>query len=63
MVPLHNGQAIIGGTMYEIQFISCLNMTCRIITLSQTLSTIRKYFVAIPIPDASSECITGRKND
>ena len=67
MVPLIHGQAIIGGCSYgneaqnKIYFLTCSNMICTISTLSQELSVPRAGFVAIPIPDSMSGCISGGK--
>ena len=71
MVPLANGQAIIGGetwaknnvanTIYAIRaniyFLTCTNLICTISTLSQELKNTRMQFVAIPLPDDISGCI------
>ena len=66
MVPLIHGQAIIGGYSYngaqnKIYFLTCSNMICIISTLSQELSVPRHDFVAIPITDSISGCISGGK--
>ena len=68
MVPLIHGQAIIGGNSgtgtqinEKIYFLTCSNMICTVSTLSQELSVPRHYFVAIPIPDSMSGCISGGK--
>ena len=65
MVELGNGQAIIGGFGYESQdkiyLFSCMDRNCSIHQLSQELSVPRYWFVAIPIPDTLSGCITGGK--
>ena len=75
MVQLVNGQAIIGGygdreygdpeydTDYQdkIYFFSCMNRNCSIHQLRQELSVPSAQFVAIPIPDTLSGCITGGK--
>ena len=64
MVQLGNGQAIIGGyssdKLHEkIYLFSCTDRNCYIHQLDQVLSVPRLWFVAIPIPDALSGCITG----
>ena len=66
MVQLGNGQAIIGGwgnflDQEKIYLFSCMNENCSIHQLDQTLSLPRYWFVAIPIPDTLSGCITGGK--
>ena len=67
MVPLIHGQAIIGGSsdgneaQNKIYFLTCSNMICTISTLSQELSVPRYWFVAIPILDSMSGCISGGK--
>ena len=65
MVQLGNGQAIIGGTSDgahdKIYLFSCMNKNCSIHQLDQVLSLPRYWFVAIPIPDTLSGCITGGK--
>ena len=68
MVPLIHGQALIGGqstsnvAQNKIYFLTCSNLICTISTLSQELSVPRYWFVAIPIPDSMSGCISGGKN-
>ena len=68
MVPLIHGQAVIGGysplngVQNKIHFITCANMICMISTLTQQLSAPIEGFVAIPIPDYLSGCISGGKN-
>ena len=70
MVPLSNGQAILGGIYFNrgsiehqiewnpnIYFLSCSNLECNIQTMTQTASFLATYFVAIPIPDDMSGCI------
>ena len=64
MVELGNGQAIIGGfgngkSQDKIYCFSCMNRNCSIHQLYQVLSVPRYWFVAIPIPDTLSGCITG----
>ena len=66
MVQLGNGQAIIGGfgsgTLNDkIHLFSCMNRNCSIHQLDQVLAVPRFWFVAIPIPDTLSGCITGGK--
>ena len=67
MVLLGKGLAIIGGygnvnAQDKIHLLSCMNRNCSISTLSQELSMPRYWFVAIPIPDTITGCITGGKN-
>ena len=69
MVPLSNGQAILGGTFFiygimdqrefnpNIYFLTCSNLECNIQTMTKTASFLATYFVAIPIPDDMSGCI------
>ena len=66
MVQLGNGQAIIGGFgngkyQDKIHLFSCTERNCSIHQLDQVLSVPSSVFVAIPIPDKLSGCITGRK--
>ena len=67
MVPLGIGQAIIGGFSQgygfqdKIYLFSCMDRNCLIHQLSQVLSVPMHWFVAIPIPDTLSGCITGGK--
>ena len=66
MVQLGNGLAIIGGygngnVQDKIHLFSCTNRNCFIHQLDQVLSLPRYMFVAIPIPDTLSGCITGGK--
>ena len=66
MVQLGNGLAIIGGygngnLQDKIHLFSCMNKNCSIHQLDQVLSLPRYWFVAIPIPDTLSGCITGGK--
>jgi hypothetical protein len=66
MVQLGNRQAIIGGFgngnfQDKIHLFSCTNRICSIYQLDQVLSLPRERFVAIPIPDTLSGCITGGK--
>ena len=69
MVPLSNGQAILGGIFFidgimdqaewnpNIYFLTCSNLECNIQTMTQTASFLATRFVAIPIPDDMSACI------
>ena len=65
MVPLSNGQAILGGINFKhqnewnpnIYFLTCSNLECNIQTMTQTASFLATSFVAIPIPDDMSGCI------
>ena len=65
MVQLGNGQAIIGGFgdgyQDKIHLFSCMNKNCSIHLLDQVLSLSKYMFIAIPIPDTLSGCITGGK--
>ena len=72
MVPLGLGQAIIGGVLYvdyghdnapnaKTFFVSCLQLSCDLKTLQQELSVPRAFFIAIPIPDSISGCISKSK--
>ena len=67
MVQLGNGQAIIGGfrngkVQDMIYLYTCKARNCSISILSQKLSVPRYRFVAIPISDTMSGCITGGEN-
>ena len=68
MVRLGNGQAILGGLstnnvhQAKIYSMTCSNRNCIISLLNRELSVPKGYFVAIPIPDTISGCITGGKN-
>ena len=72
MVPLGLGQAILGGrrntfsegnSQYQskIYHVTCLNHLCDIDTLRKELSVPRELFVAIPVPDCISGCISESK--
>ena len=62
MVQLGNRQAIIQGGFHDkIYLFSCMNKNYSIHQLDQVLSLPRYWFVAIPIPDTLSGCITGGK--
>ncbi len=63
MVALGLGQAVLGGlSSYEVQkkiyLITCSEQNFIISMLSQELSIRRSNFVAIPIPDSMSGCIS-----
>ena len=63
MVALGLGQAVLGGYAYsgyqkKIYLITCSEHICRISSLNQELSIPRSRFVAIPIPDSISGCIS-----
>ena len=67
MVRLGKGQAILGGVssngfQAKIYSMTCSNRNCIISLLNRELSVPKGYFVAIPIPDTMSGCITGGKN-
>ena len=69
MVPLSNGQAILGGNYFNkgtnqqvewnpnIYFLTCSNLECSIQTMTRTASFLATSFLAIPIPDDMSGCI------
>ena len=66
MVQLGNGQAMIGGidlnnVYFKIHLLSCINRNCSISTLNQELSVPRLWFLAIPIPDTITGCISQGK--
>ena len=70
MVRLGKGQAILGGRSYsndvyqaKIYSMTCSSRNCIISLLDRELSVQKDRFVAIPIPDTISGCITGGKND
>ena len=63
MVALGLGQAVLGGKsssgyQKKIYLITCSEHICMISMLSQELSIPRISFVAIPIPDSMSGCIS-----
>ena len=66
MIPLGNGQAIIGGIFApgingynsKIYFLTVVNSNWKVSVLNQTLSFPRRSFVAIPITDTISGCIS-----
>ena len=73
MVKLGQGQAILGGFSYggnnssgdyqaKIYSMTCSNRNCIISLLNRELSVPKGHFVAIPIPDTISGCITEGKN-
>ena len=67
MVRLGKGQAILGGrsdSVYQAKVYSmgCSNRNCIISLLNREFSVAKGFFVAIPIPDTISGCITGGKN-
>ena len=71
MVPLGQGQAIIGGEdgnhfpQTKIYHVTCSHQSCMISLLRRELSVPRGSFVAIPIPDnmvPDSGCISESKN-
>ena len=66
MVRLGKGQAIVGGwnnadALAKVYFMTCSNRNCIISLLDRELSVPNRGFVAIPIPDTISGCITGGK--
>ena len=67
MVTLGLGQAILGGHsgnggyQKNIYHFKCSQQICAITTLDQVLSVPRGYFVAIPVPDSVSGCISDSK--
>ena len=67
MVRLGKGQAILGGSsngVYQAKIYSmgCSNRNCIISLLNRELSVPKDQFVAIPMPDTISRCITGGEN-
>ena len=68
MVPLGFGQAILGGlnvtSVYQstIYHMKCSQHICEVLQLGKRLSIPRSHFVAIPIPDRLSECISESKS-
>jgi hypothetical protein len=68
MVQLGKGQAILGGSsngdyQKNIYFLTCFNKYCSFSLMDKELSGPRSSFVAIPIPDKMTGCITGGKYD
>ena len=66
MVTLGFGQAILGGFRNEdiqrkIYQMTCSDHICMISVLSKELLVPREHFVAIPILDSMSGCISGSK--
>jgi hypothetical protein len=66
MVRLGKGQAILGGWSYagseaKIYSMTCSNRNCIISLVDRELSVPNAWFVAIPISDTISGCITGGK--
>ena len=65
MVRLGKGQAILGGFNGDFQAkiysMTCSNRNCNISLLNRELSVPKEAFVAIPIPDTISGCMTGGK--
>ena len=66
MVPFGTGQVIlggygIGGAQSKIYYITCFNQIFTISVLSKELSFPRSHFVAIPIQDSISGCISESK--
>ena len=67
MVQLGIGQAIIGGFSHgygiqaKIHLLNCMNRNCSISTLNQELSVPRYWFLALPIPDTITGCISQGK--
>ena len=67
MVRLGKGQAILGGSelfsyQAKIYLMTGSNRNCIISLLNRELSIPKGQFVAIPIPDTTSGCITGGKS-
>ena len=68
MVRLGKGQAILGGRtsngdyQAKIYSLTCSNRNCIIAFLNREISVPKYEFLAIPIPDTISGCITGGKN-
>ena len=67
MVNLGLGQAVLGGynDLYawqnKIYHVTCSQQICKISKLSQELKVPRESFVAIPVPDSVSGCISDSK--
>ena len=66
MVSLGLGQGVLGGFgngayQSKIYYIYCSHQICLISTLNNKLSVPRSSFVAIPIPDSISACISESK--
>ena len=67
MVRLGKGQAILGGWSNSVDYqatiylMTCSKRNCILSLLDRELSAPKDRFVAIPIPDIISGCITGGK--
>ena len=67
MVSLGLGQAILGGiddnyvVQNRIYHITCSQHICMVSKMNKELSVPRAFFVAIPIPDSMSGCISQSK--
>ena len=71
MVPLGEGQVIMGGIaaiidigkaiQNKLYLVVCANRTCFLSPMSQELTIHRRGFIVIPIPDAISGCISNGK--
>ena len=67
MVPLGNGQVILGGyddnnvVQSKIYSIKCSQQVWHVTILERELQIPRRRFVAIPIPDQMSGCISESK--
>jgi hypothetical protein len=67
MVTLGLGQAIIGGEdsyyvqQSKIYHMRCSHYICEVLILDKELSVPRGFFVAMPIPDHMSGCISESK--
>ena len=66
MVNLGLGQAVLGGyndnvILNKIYHVTCSQQICKISKLSQELKIPRQSFVAIPVPDSLSGCISESK--
>ena len=63
MLTLGKAQAILGGYQghSEIKLLSCSNRHCIVSPFSRKISVPNGLFLAIPIPDTISGCITGGK--
>ena len=65
MVRLGKGQSLLGGgngngvEETKIYSLDCSNRNCIISKLNRELSVPNSLFVAVPIPDKMSGCITG----
>ena len=73
MVPLGEGQVIMGGLadfdiidnefviQNKMYLIVCANRICVLSPMTQELTIHRRSFIVIPIPDAISGCISNGK--